>query len=330
MHTRLRSVSVILTLFLLSCLMLTGCVCSHEWQESTCLAPRTCTKCGETEGKLRAHKWGNTACNATEPCTVCGTLEGIVLTHEWREDGKVCIHCGLDERPADIRFMDLLSQGLEERFLLMAQDKTTAKEDQNFVIGKEQWVKYIDAEYTRLADFRNEKFQDKDLEVLAKTYVNRIIDAHEALSTFGTEEWDEKYTRSIYPAQLQTLFLINAMQSVEIAEEYQPKMNRLLVDGEVINLVSPLFDQILFLNVDTNGDKEFYETTVTNSSTLTFKYFTFEIDLLDKDGNCIATETSTAENWKPDQKIRFNFSTTEKFHAMRTDSAEWELADKHK
>ena len=96
----------LLPLLLLLTLLLSACACDHEWQASTCLAPRTCTRCGATEGKLRAHDYGSTACNDPKPCTVCGTTEGIELTHTWRSDCKICIYCGQDERPADDRFMD--------------------------------------------------------------------------------------------------------------------------------------------------------------------------------------------------------------------------------
>ena len=58
-------------------LLLTGCSCEHEWQRSTCQAPRTCIKCGETEGKIRAHEGGNTACHTPEGCIICGILRHL-------------------------------------------------------------------------------------------------------------------------------------------------------------------------------------------------------------------------------------------------------------
>ena len=54
--------------------LLCGCACEHQWQPATCDTPRTCSLCGETQGKVRAHDWGSTACDDPRPCTVCGTM----------------------------------------------------------------------------------------------------------------------------------------------------------------------------------------------------------------------------------------------------------------
>lgn len=36
-------------------LLLTGCCLSHEWADATCEEPKTCTKCGKTEGDALGH-----------------------------------------------------------------------------------------------------------------------------------------------------------------------------------------------------------------------------------------------------------------------------------
>ena len=63
---------------------MSGCGCSHQWEEATCLAPKTCSQCGETEGEVADHTPGeltvaevNTeALTITHnlPCSVCGTV----------------------------------------------------------------------------------------------------------------------------------------------------------------------------------------------------------------------------------------------------------------
>ena len=37
---------------------LTACGCKHEWQEATCIAPKTCTLCDATEGDIVDHASG--------------------------------------------------------------------------------------------------------------------------------------------------------------------------------------------------------------------------------------------------------------------------------
>lgn len=44
---------------ILPLLVLTGCGCKHEWVDATCTAPKTCSKCQETEGEALGHTEGD-------------------------------------------------------------------------------------------------------------------------------------------------------------------------------------------------------------------------------------------------------------------------------
>ena len=78
--------------------ILSGCCLSHEWADATCTAPKTCTKCGETEGEALAHTWQEATCAAPKTCTKCGETEGEALAHTWQEatctELAVCSVCG--------------------------------------------------------------------------------------------------------------------------------------------------------------------------------------------------------------------------------------------
>ena len=50
-----RVISVVLAFVL--CLSMTGCCIKHEWKEATCLEPKTCSKCGRTEGDALGHDY---------------------------------------------------------------------------------------------------------------------------------------------------------------------------------------------------------------------------------------------------------------------------------
>ena len=319
-----------------SMLLLTGC-CRHQWQEATCMAPKTCARCGETEGKIRAHKWTETDCASAQGCVYCGTLEGIELTHQWRTDTRICAHCGYDDRPADDRFLDQLVLALEDRITQVNDVETRIRATQEDYMFRaeveaaktlEDWTGFIDAEYDRLASFREDSFLDPQLEEVAKRYVNCVIESKELLSVYGTEQWEEDYTNRVYHAQQEALFQLSGLRTIALREDLQPKLQDLLNHGEIIQMANQLFDQVLFLNIKTKDNEWTYETTVTNTSSLTFEYFTFEIDLVDENENIVATETSTAKNWKPGQEVRFNFVTKELFHAIRVDSANWKIAKK--
>lgn len=83
------------------CLMFTGCCMNHEWKEATCTEPKTCAKCGKTEGEVLGHTWVEATCAEPKHCSVCGETEGEALAHTWVEatctEAKHCSVCGETE-----------------------------------------------------------------------------------------------------------------------------------------------------------------------------------------------------------------------------------------
>lgn len=82
---------------LIMVLSLTGCCLKHEWTEATCTTPRTCIKCGKTEGEPTGHlntEWME---------------ESVNILKAKREMVLVCDDCGreLDDKTEDIEsFID--------------------------------------------------------------------------------------------------------------------------------------------------------------------------------------------------------------------------------
>lgn len=82
-------------------LMFGGCCLKHEWVEATCTAPKSCIKCGKTEGEALPHQWTEATCSAPKTCSVCGLTEGEKLPHTWADatcyEPKTCTVCGVTE-----------------------------------------------------------------------------------------------------------------------------------------------------------------------------------------------------------------------------------------
>ena len=327
-------------LCILICASLSGCgkvqevitgieqnwVCTHEWEKATCLVPRTCKLCGLSEGKIRSHEWENTACNVKAGCIFCGTTEGMELTHTWRTDGMICRYCGLDERPADIRFIEQLVEGLERRWARMRLAEMKMKyPDMSHAETAEQMSDFLHAEYDLLAEFRDDVFENEDLGYWAYVYIDSLAAGIEALSVFGTDEWESKYPNDAYQQQIRALFEINTIQPLEVMESEQNSLTFMLYNGGIIVESYKLIDQVLFLDISTAENLKRFETTVTNTTELTYKWFLFRIDLLDSDGNLVGTETAKVYNWAPGARVRFNFYTTTKFAEMEVSIANWEL-----
>ena len=77
---------------------LCACCLSHDWQEATCTEPKTCLKCGKTEGEALGHKWEEATCTKPKTCSVCGVTEGKALGHKAGEatctEPSICSVCG--------------------------------------------------------------------------------------------------------------------------------------------------------------------------------------------------------------------------------------------
>lgn len=78
--------------------LLAACCMKHEWKDATCTEPKTCVKCGETEGEATGHIWVNATCEKAKYCIGCDMTEGTALGHEWQEatctEAEKCSICG--------------------------------------------------------------------------------------------------------------------------------------------------------------------------------------------------------------------------------------------
>ena len=93
----MRKVWLLVITMLIVCLLLVGCGHDHIWNEATCVSPKTCQKCGETEGAPLGHDWKPATCTEAKTCSRCGATEGDALGHDWIEAdclaAKTCSRC---------------------------------------------------------------------------------------------------------------------------------------------------------------------------------------------------------------------------------------------
>ena len=62
-------------------ILISACGHEHSWIDATCTEPKTCSKCGETEGEPLGHEWVEATCDNPKTCSVCGQTEGEALGH---------------------------------------------------------------------------------------------------------------------------------------------------------------------------------------------------------------------------------------------------------
>ena len=80
----------------------------HIWENATCIQPKTCSTCKETEGESLGHIWDDATCTQPKTCSTCKETEGEATGHiagEWEYEepdlittivwlNKYCTHCG--------------------------------------------------------------------------------------------------------------------------------------------------------------------------------------------------------------------------------------------
>lgn len=159
---------VLLALVLLCTLVLAGCFCEHEWAEADCVNPKTCTKCGETEGAALGHVWMAATCTEPKTCEVCAATEGEAKGHAMVEasctEAKHCSQCNLVEGDAlghdwqeattEAPKTCLTCNETEgERIITDARFKTAANAD---LFGKWACAMELDGELLGIPDFEGD------------------------------------------------------------------------------------------------------------------------------------------------------------------------------
>jgi len=75
-----RIIETIISLVVIS--GLTACRYEHQWQDETCIEPKTCSECEEKEGEALRHQWIEADYENPKTCSVCGTTEGEPIVKE--------------------------------------------------------------------------------------------------------------------------------------------------------------------------------------------------------------------------------------------------------
>lgn len=95
-----KMIATMLAIIVLA-LGLSACGCFHQWEDATCIAPKTCKLCQETLGDRLGHQWSNATCTENKTCSRCGAVGEEAPGHSWAEATteapKTCRICGVTE-----------------------------------------------------------------------------------------------------------------------------------------------------------------------------------------------------------------------------------------
>lgn len=88
---KMRYISLLLVLAMLT-VGLAGCgVCDHKWLPADCVNPRICNICGEMDGEPSdQHMWEDATTESPKTCSVCGKTEGDQIDVDERFVTSAC------------------------------------------------------------------------------------------------------------------------------------------------------------------------------------------------------------------------------------------------
>lgn len=90
--------AIILACAVFVVLFVTHVICFHDWVDANCIAPKTCSICGKTEGLPLGHDFSEATCTKDSVCSLCGEIGTKALGHDWSEatctEDAICKTCG--------------------------------------------------------------------------------------------------------------------------------------------------------------------------------------------------------------------------------------------
>ncbi len=70
----------------------------HQYKPATCTDPQICIRCGDMVGVGKGHQYKNATCTTPVTCVVCGETTGKALGHQYKDatctEPKTCTRCG--------------------------------------------------------------------------------------------------------------------------------------------------------------------------------------------------------------------------------------------
>lgn len=147
--------------------MLCACGHSHEWTEASCLVPKTCSECGETQGTELGHEFAAAVCDAPMTCSRCGATEGEALEHHWSTAScaaaATCDICGTTQGealPHDFGGWKITGENMTRKCAVCKNSETVAVDREVYVMNQmagfwDYYGRFYGEEYEKFRSAQN-------------------------------------------------------------------------------------------------------------------------------------------------------------------------------
>ena len=210
---------------------------------------------------------------------------------------SIIIFTSCEKKSVDEQFISSMEQGLQERWEINDSRPDGTKED---------WKAYINAEYSAVEKYKDEKFEDKELGKLAKEYITALSKSLDVVDEYNPSSNYDRFWNAYLPYYSDRNLIIrtiyNGNYGFKVSEDNQENLDGLLASG----WLSEMLSKIEFTGKDEYGWTT-YTASVVNDSGFDLDYVSLEINLLDKSGKTVDVTYASVENWDKDSTRQLEF-----------------------
>lgn len=225
---------------------------------------------------------------------------------------------GNDDRSTDEKFIEAVGKGLEARWAITDADSASSS-------STDTLKQALDKEKEAVKDFYDADFDNEDLKSYAQKYIDALngLNAEDYSSGSGFERWTRYYNQRVA-----ALYNINQISPISVSKSNESNLTEILNDGEEASAALAVMDKAEFTKQDPEYPEQTYfeyKAVVENDSNISFSYFYYNINLVDKDGVTVETTTASTDDWAAGTKHAFEFTTDKQFETIEVTSCGWSL-----
>lgn len=227
------------------------------------------------------------------------------------------IIAGCSSKSVDESFISDMGKGLEARWNLVDNHDENTEETQSDYEG------YLNAEYDKISEYKDKKFEDKKLGEYAKSYIKLIEESKKSLKYYDNTDKFGAKNDEIYASRSAIIYKLSKDYKLKVSKNYEDDLKNISEDGKTYIAANKIMSKADFKLVEDDYGWKEYAVKIKNTSDEDFSYFNIDINLVDKDGVTVDTESASTDNWDAGSTHKFRFSTDAKFAKIDVKSCDW-------
>lgn len=232
---------------------------------------------------------------------------------------------------ADEDFVKDMSKGLQARWELIAEDENDETDPQSEEF-QTMTLKYIQAELDCIEKYKDEKFENIELQEKAITYI-KLLTKHKEICEYIPVDYYGKYLEEyedIYNERSKVIADMVTDYGLSVDEKYQSTLDEFKTNSKLVkeqdalkDAVASMLEKVEFQETTSDGSGwKTYQGTIENNTGKDFSTLDITINLLDSEGVIVETTYDNIGNFTDGSKAHIEFTTDKEFTSTQL-SAQW-------